>query len=108
MLADRSVVGCPPLPLALAAARRAARGHLRLAVPTRAGPEGGDGVDGRGDLVGRALVVDPPADEVGPGVGRLAGDLEAALVHPADRLEELLVGERDPGLRARFLGPLAA
>jgi hypothetical protein len=33
-----------------------------------------DGVDGGGEGVGGLLVVDPPADEVCPGVGRLALD----------------------------------
>src|SRR6266542_3370577 len=51
-----------------------------------------------GHRVGSLLVVDPPADEIGPRVGRVALDREVDLSHPGDRVEELLVAQAYPAV----------
>jgi hypothetical protein len=65
-------------------------------------------VDGGGHGVGGPLVVDPPADEVRPCVGRLTLDREVHLAHPGDRREELLIAQADAAVGVGFLGDLKA
>src|SRR5579875_2097366 len=87
----------------LTASRRAARRDRGHRVVPGARPQGRRRVHGLGDPVGRALVVDPPAHELGPGVGRIAGDREAYLAQPVHRVEELLIGQGDPRARVGLL-----
>src|ERR1700753_2905882 len=57
-------------------------------VPWRTRPHRRNGIDGGGHCIGSLLVVDPPADEVGPGVGGGAFDRGVGLLHPGDRVPE--------------------
>src|SRR5207253_2259311 len=59
------------------------------AVPSRTRPHCRNGIDSGGYRIGSLFVVDPPAHEVWPGVGRVALDREVDLPHPGDRVEEL-------------------
>src|SRR5487761_1716005 len=82
---------------------RADRRNRRRRAVARSRPHGRYRVYRRRDVVGGPLVIDPPADEFRPGVGRSAGDPEAGLAHPLYGVKELLEGQRYPGRRVRFL-----
>src|SRR6185437_3271626 len=76
----------------------------------RRGPDhrGRHGVDGGGHRIRRSLVVDPPSDEVRPGLGRVALDREPDLAHPGYRVQELGVGQAGRGVRAGLVGDVEA
>src|SRR4249919_3708547 len=84
--------------------RRADWGDGGSAAPARARPERRYGVDGGGHGIGRLLVVDPPADEVRPCIGRVALDREVNLAHPGYRVEELLVAQADSAAWVGLIG----
>src|SRR5207302_9614044 len=108
-MATRTGSAPPPMTrlavlLGRSAAAGADGGDRRYRVPARPRPQGRHGVDGRGYRVGGPFVVDPPSDEVRPCLGRVALDAEADRTHPVDRLQELGVGQADPGLRVSLFG----
>ena len=69
-----------------------------MAVPrgVGTGPQSRHGVHGRSDRVRRPLVVDPPAGEVRPRLGRTPLDRKVNLTHPPDGVKELRVAQADP------------
>src|SRR5437588_9114540 len=75
------------------------RSDRRHRVAARSGPQSRHGIDGSGHRVGGPLVVDPPPDELRPGLLRSALDREAHLAHPGHRVEKLGVGQAYPGFR---------
>ena len=77
--------------------RRAVWRDGRIVEPARTGPQRRDGVDLGGYRVSGLLVGNPPADEVGPGLGGGALDREIHRAQPLDRGQEFLVAQADPG-----------
>lgn len=83
--------------------------HDRLhVVPSRPGPGSGHGVHLFRDGVGGSLVVRAPADEVRPGGLRIPLEWETHLAQPFYRVEEILIGERDPVAVAHLVGHVDA
>src|SRR6185436_18980006 len=89
-----------------AASWRAERWDRLHLVTARPGPQGRDGTHGVGHRVRRPLVVDPPAQEVGPGIGWVALDREVHLAQVSDALEELVVGQADAHRGVEVFGDL--
>src|SRR5260370_1612354 len=95
------------LPWRSAGTRADGRDLLHRAL-ARTGPLGRHGGDGGGHRVGGLLVVDPPSDEVWPGLLGITFDREVDFSHPFHSLEELVVAEADPGRRVRLLEDVQA
>src|SRR3974390_85538 len=58
--------------------------------------------------VGGGLVINPPALEIGPCIGRVMLDREVRHALPVDSVEEILAGEADSALRIGLVGHVDA
>src|SRR5882757_2224951 len=83
--------------------RRTDRGYGRDRAAARSRPQRRDGAYLGGNRIGSLLVIDPPANEIRPCLGRITLDREFDLAHSGDRVQVLLIAQADPPARVRLI-----